>query len=47
MTDRTVDFVRHEVKAIRDAGSEKPTTINMMYDYKGLNYHKFKDVVDL
>lgn len=47
VTDRTVDFVRHEVKAIRDAGSEKPTTINMMYDYKGLNYHKFKDVVDI
>lgn len=47
VTDRTVDFVRHEVQAIRDAGSDKPTTINMMYDYQGLNYHKFKDVVDI
>lgn len=47
VTDRTVDFVKHEVKAIRDAGSDKPTTINLMYDYKGLNYHKFKDVVDV
>lgn len=47
VTDRTVDFVKHEIQAIRDGGSEKPTTINMMYDYQGLNYHKFKDVVDI
>ena len=46
VTDRTVDFVRHEIKALRDAGSEKPTTINMMYNYGGLNYHKFAPVVD-
>lgn len=47
VTDRTVDFVKHEVQAIRDAGSDKPTTINLMYDYQGLNYHKFADVVDI
>lgn len=47
VTDRTVDFVRHEITAIRDAGSDKPTTINMMYDYQGLNYHKFADAVDI
>ena len=47
VTDRTVDFVRHEIKAIRDGGSDKPTTINMMYDYQGLNYHKFADAVDI
>ena len=47
VTDRTVDFVRHEIQAIRDAGSEKPTTINLMYDYQGLNYHKFENVVDM
>ena len=46
VTDRTVDFVKHEIQAIRDGGSDKPTTINMMYDYQGLNYHKFADVVD-
>lgn len=46
VTDRTVDFVRHEIQAIRDGGSDKPATINMMYDYRGLNYHKFSDVVD-
>ena len=47
VTDRTVDFVRHEVQAIRDAGSDKPTTMNLMYDYQGLNYHKFENVVDI
>lgn len=47
VTDRTVDFVKHEVRALRDAGSQKPTTINLMYDYRGLNYHKFADSVDI
>lgn len=47
VTDRTVDFVKHEIQAIRDGGSDKPTTINLMYDYQGLNYHKFADVVDI
>ena len=47
VTDRTVDFAKHEIQAIRDAGSHKPTTVNLMYDYKGLNYHKFADAVDI
>lgn len=47
VTDRTVDFAKHEIQAIRDAGSFKPTTVNLMYDYQGLNYHKFADVVDI
>ena len=47
VTDRTVDFAKHEIQAIRDAGSNKPTTVNLMYDYKPLNYHKFADVVDI
>ena len=46
VTDQTVDFVKWEIRAIRDAGSDKPTTINMMYNFQGLNYHKFADVVD-
>ncbi len=47
VTERTVDFVKHETKAVRDAGSDLPVMINMMYYYNGLNYHKFKDVVDI
>ncbi len=47
VTDQTVDFVKHEIQAIRDGGSEKPATINMMYDFQGLNYHKFADIIDI
>lgn len=47
VTDRTVDFVKHEIQAIRDGGSVLPTTINLMYDYQALNYHKFAEVVDI
>jgi beta-galactosidase len=47
VTDQTADFVKYEIQAIRDAGSDKPTTINMMYDFKGLNYHKFADIIDI
>lgn len=47
VTDRTVDFVKHEIQAVRDGGSDKPVTINMMYDFQGLNYHKFADIIDI
>ncbi len=47
VTDRTGDFIKSEIQAIRDGGSEKPTTINMMYDFKPLNYHKFADIIDI
>lgn len=47
VTDRTVDFVRHEAQAVKDGGSDLPVMINMMYNFGGLNYHKFQDVVDI
>ena len=47
VTDRTADFLKHEIQAIRDGGSDKPCTINMMYDFGGLNYHKFADIIDI
>jgi beta-galactosidase len=46
VTDRTVDFVKHEIKTLREAGSNKPVTTNMMYNFRDLNYHKFADVLD-
>ena len=33
--------------AIREGGSELPVTANLMYDYDGLDYKKFKDVLDV
>lgn len=47
VTDRTVDFMRSEIRAIRDAGSDKPVTTNLMGDYPGLNYHKFAGELDI
>lgn len=47
VTDRTVDFMKQEISAIRAGGSELPATANLMYDYNGLDYKKFKDVMDI
>lgn len=47
VTAKTADFVAWEKKAIRDGGSDLPVTINMMYDFKGLNYYKFKNLIDI
>ncbi len=47
VTDRTVDFARQEIAALREAGSNKPVTINMMYDHRPLNYHRFADLLDI
>lgn len=47
VTDQTVDFMKHEVQALRQAGAKQPVTTNFMLYYEGLNYFKFKDVVDV
>ena len=47
VTDQTLDYVRHEIRSLRDAGSDLPVTINMMYNYDVLNYHKFVDDLDI
>ncbi len=47
VTDQTVDFVKNEVDAIREGGSKLPVTANLMYDFDGLDYKKFKDVLDI
>lgn len=47
VTARTVDFCAWEKKAIRDGGSTLPVTTNFMGFYYGLDYTKFRDVLDL
>lgn len=47
VTDRTIDFLKAEVAAIREGGSQLPVTTNLMYDYAVLDYKKFKDVLDI
>ncbi len=47
VTDRTVDFCAWEKAAIRAGGSDLPVTTNLMGFYDGLNYFKFRDVLDI
>lgn len=47
VTDQTIDFLKNEVAAIREGGSELPVTANLMYDFAGLDYKKFRDVLDI
>lgn len=47
VTSQTVDFARMEKQAIREGGCDKPVTANFMGDYGGLNYRKFKEVLDI
>lgn len=47
VTAQTVDFMKMEIKAVKDGGSEKPVTTNMMYEYVGLDYSKFADSLDV
>ena len=46
VTERHLDFTRMEKEAIRSAGSTLPVTINMMYNYTGLNYQEFSEDLD-
>ncbi|MFR4123306.1 MAG: beta-galactosidase, partial [Clostridium sp.] len=47
VTDQTIDFIKNEVDGIREGGSELPVTANLMYDFAGLDYKKFKNVLDI
>ena len=47
VTAQTADFILHEIHALREAGAEQPTTVNLMYDYTGLNYDKLAECVDI
>ena len=46
VTYSSLDFMKTEVEAVRKYSS-KPVTTNFMYDYKGLDYKKFKDTCDI
>ena len=47
VTDQTISFVEQEIRAIHEGGSDKPTTVNMMYRFEGLDYGKLAGAVDL
>ena len=46
VTERHKDFTAHEIQAVRDGGSNLPVTMNLMYNYTGLDYQEFSDLMD-
>lgn len=46
VTLQTADFIKNEIAPIREICPDKPVTTNMMYEYKGLDYHKIGQVID-
>ena len=47
VTKQSVEFCSVEIDAIRKGGSDLPATTNMMEFFEGLNYFKFKDLLDV
>lgn len=47
VTEQTADFARMEIAALREHGGNQPVTVNLMYNYQGLNYDKLADCVDI
>lgn len=47
VTDQTADYLKAEVDGLRASGAVKPVTTNLMYNYDGLDYKKFRDVLDV
>ena len=47
VTKQTLEFIEVEKAALLAGGSDKPTTVNLMYDFAELDYGKFKDAVDI
>ncbi len=46
-SDQTIDFMKDEIRALRDAGSDKPTTANLMYHFNGIDYFKLAKEIDI
>ncbi len=47
VTDQTVDFMRHEIAALREFSPDMPVTTNLMGTFPGLNYWKLAPYLDV
>lgn len=47
ISDQTIDFMESEIAAIRAAGSDKPTTTNLMYHFDQIDYFKMAQKIDV
>lgn len=46
VTYQTTDFMKAEIQALRDGGATQPTTTNLIYNLKGINYAELMKHVD-
>ena len=46
VTHQTVDFMEAEVAPLHRFNPDLPVTANMMHTYDGLDYYRFRDVID-
>ena len=46
VTHQTMDFIQNETAPIRKHSPALPVTINMMYEFYDLDYHKVADIID-
>ena len=47
VTEQTMDFIRNEIAPLKELTPELPVTINMMYEFYDLDYHKLSQVIDI
>ncbi|WFB37472.1 beta-galactosidase [Kiritimatiellota bacterium B12222] len=47
VSHQTLDFMKAEIAALREAGAQQPSTTNMMGAFRDLDYWRFAEVVDI
>lgn len=47
VTRQTISFIENEVAPIREFSPHLPVTINMMYEFRELDYHQVAKVIDI
>ena len=47
VTEQTVSFIENETAPIRQLSPRLPVTINMMFEFYDLNYHRVAEVIDI
>ena len=47
VTEQTVSFIENEIAPIRELSPHLPVTVNMMYAFYDLDYHKVGKVIDI
>ena len=47
VTHQTMDFIQNEIAPLKELTPELPVTINMMFEFYDLNYHKLSQVIDI